>query len=40
VTKVDGRVIGAGKLGAMTAKLTALYHTEIDRAVTAAKAAK
>jgi len=34
---VDGRVIGEGKLGAMTEKLSALYKAEIQRAVTAEK---
>ena len=37
VVKVDGRVIGTGKLGAMTKKLTALYQAEIQRAVQKAK---
>jgi len=33
VTQIDGRVIGDGQLGAMTEKLTALYHAEIENAV-------
>ena len=40
VTQVDGRVIGDGKLGAMTEKLTALYKAEIQRAVMAEKDAE
>ncbi len=37
VVKVDGRVIGDGKPGAMTEKLTDLYHQEVRKAVLAAK---
>lgn len=37
VSKVDGRVIGNGQSGPMTARLTALYRAEIERAVQAAK---
>ena len=37
VVKVDGRVIGAGRLGAMTEKLTALYQAEIQQVVQKAK---
>ena len=33
VTQIDGRVIGNGQLGAMTEKLSALYHAEIENAV-------
>ena len=33
VTKVDGRTIGGGKSGPMTARLTELYRAEIARAV-------
>jgi branched-chain amino acid aminotransferase len=40
VVKVDGRVIGDGKPGAMTGKLSALYEAEVHRAVLAAKEAK
>lgn len=40
VIKVDGRVIGDGKLGAMTEKLIALYKAEIQRAVMAEKDAE
>ncbi|MCB9136974.1 MAG: aminotransferase class IV [Caldilineaceae bacterium] len=39
VIKVDGRVIGAGEPGPMTARLTDLYHAEIARAVAVAKEA-
>jgi branched-chain amino acid aminotransferase len=39
VIKVDGRVVGDGKLGAMTEQLTALYKAEIQRAVQKAKEA-
>jgi branched-chain amino acid aminotransferase len=37
VVKVDGRVIGDGRPGVMTEKLTALYQGEIQRAVRAKK---
>ena len=37
VVKVDGRIIGNGKPGAMTANLTELYDAEVHRAVLAAK---
>lgn len=40
VAKVDGRIIGDGKSGAMTEKLTELYHGAIHRAVLAAKGAQ
>ena len=40
VIKVDGRIIGNGKLGAMTEKLTSLYEAEIHSNVTAAKEGK
>ena len=40
VVKVDGRVIGGGKPGTMTEKLSALYEAEVHRAVLAAKEAK
>jgi len=40
VVRVDGRVIGNGKPGAMTEKLSALYEAEVHRAVLAAKDAK
>jgi branched-chain amino acid aminotransferase len=40
VVKVDGRVIGDGKPGTMTEKLSALYEAEVHRAVLAAKEAK
>ena len=36
VTKVDGRVIGDGKAGAMTARLRDLYEAAVHRAVAAA----
>jgi len=39
VVKVDGRVIGNGKLGAMTEKLTGWYQAEIQRVVQKAKEA-
>ena len=39
VIKVDGRVIGDGKPGAMTEKLSALYEAEVHRAVLAAQEA-
>ena len=39
VTKVDGRVIGDGTAGAMTARLRDLYEAAVHRAVAAAKAA-
>jgi branched-chain amino acid aminotransferase len=39
VVKVDGRLIGDGKLGAMTEKLTELYRAEVHRAVRQAKEA-
>ncbi len=39
VARVDGRVIGDGKPGAMTEKLTALYQAEVKRAVLMAKGA-
>lgn len=38
VTKVDGRTIGGGEYGPMTRRLEALYQSEIERAVAAAKA--
>ena len=38
VTKVDGRVIGDGTAGAMTARLRDLYEAAVHRAVAAAKA--
>jgi branched-chain amino acid aminotransferase len=40
VVKVDGRVIGDGKAGAMTEKLLALYKAEVERAVVASKGAR
>jgi branched-chain amino acid aminotransferase len=40
VVKVDGRVIGDGKAGAMTEKLSALYKAEVERAVVASKGAR
>ena len=40
VVRVDGRIIGNGKPGAMTEKLSALYEAEVHRAVLAAKEAK
>jgi len=40
VVKVDGRVIGDGKPGTMTEKLSALYEAEVHLAVLAAKEAK
>ena len=40
VVKVDGRVIGDGKPGRMTEKLSALYEAEVHQAVLAAKEAK
>lgn len=39
VTKVDGRVIGDGRRGPMTERLTALYETAIHQAVAATHAA-
>jgi branched-chain amino acid aminotransferase len=39
VTKIDGRIIGDGKSGTMTEKLSELYHAEIQRAVRQAKEA-
>ena len=39
VINIDGRVIGDGKLGVMTEKLTGLYRAEIQRAVQKAKEA-
>lgn len=39
VVKIDGRVIGSGKPGAVTEKLSALYQAEVQRAVRAAKEA-
>lgn len=39
VSKIDGRIMGDGKPGAMTEKLTALYKAEVQRAVKASKAA-
>ncbi|MDX1522935.1 MAG: aminotransferase class IV [Anaerolineae bacterium] len=38
VTKVDGRVIGAGEYGPMTRHLSQLYHNAVDLAVQAADA--
>ncbi|HET9907312.1 MAG TPA: aminotransferase class IV [Anaerolineales bacterium] len=40
VVKVDGRVVGDGKPGAMSEKLSALYEAEVHRVVLAAKGAK
>ncbi len=40
VIKVDGRVIGDGKPGTMTEKLTDLYQQEVRKAVLAAKNGK
>jgi len=40
VIKIDGRVIGGGKSGAMTEKLSALYQAEVQLAVKAAKEAQ
>src|SRR5687767_10516811 len=40
VIKVDGRVIGDGKPGTMTEKLTDLYHQDVRKAVLAAKNGK
>ena len=40
VVKVDGRVIGDGKPGVMTERLSALYEAEVHRAVLAAKEAQ
>jgi len=40
VIKVDGRVIGDGKPGALMEKLSALYEAEVHRAVLAAKEAQ
>ncbi|MCG8420699.1 MAG: aminotransferase class IV [Proteobacteria bacterium] len=37
VTRVDGRTIGSGLYGRMTRRLEALYRSEIERAVSAAK---
>jgi len=39
VVKVDGRVIGDGRLGAMTEKLSKLYQVEIKQAVQVTKGA-
>ena len=39
VVKIDGRVIGDGKAGSMTEKLSALYEAEVHKAVLAAKEA-
>ncbi|HRV90956.1 MAG TPA: aminotransferase class IV, partial [Anaerolineae bacterium] len=37
VIEVDGRVIGAGKFGPLTRRLSELYEAEIALAVQAAK---
>lgn len=39
VSKIDGRIIGDGELGAITKKLTSLYKAEVQRVVTTSKAA-